>query len=224
MNMDDFQARARAAAASFSSMNPAEPLAQTLMNDKPTIDSAIKAYMSITAARSWSASDPNMQARNGLLCARSLSKKINSYRIPIASDSEEKDDSKVMEFGVVRILWNGLIDKDKKPSMVLGRQTLCHIFPSILEELKENIPDGVSPELFLAFIEDFGRLLDDAKKRIESPALNEEKKKRVDIQDDDSCLLWDVDGGKAELKRRRDRRGNAEHERLTIEEIPEDEN
>jgi hypothetical protein len=59
----------------------------------------------------------------------------------------------------------------------------------------------------------------------------------MNMMDDDSCLLWDVDGGKEELQRRRDRRktnaqsakeesqagGSIESitESLTIEEIKE---
>eukprot|EP00978_Attheya_sp_CCMP212_P001638 scaffold3335_cov43-Attheya_sp.AAC.4 len=49
---DEFSKSAAAAAARLSSMNPAEALAQTLANDRPTIESAIKSFMSLVAARS----------------------------------------------------------------------------------------------------------------------------------------------------------------------------
>ena len=241
--MDEFQRKARAAAASFSSMNPAEALGQSLMNDNPKIDSALKQFVSIIAARGWTApgddrSAPNEQARAGFVamrCAGTLSKKINSYRIPTGShdnDSrdEEKDESKVLELEVVRIVWNGLADKGKKPSMFLGRQSLRHVYPSIFAELNGNAPKNVEPEQFLAFLEEFGRLLDRATNRKlveENKALHEE--------DDDSRLLWDADSGQAELSRRRERRkknaesanrtqieGNNTSESLTIEELPEE--
>ena len=63
-------------------------------------------------------------------------------------------------------------------------------------------------------------------------------RQHVHLMDDDSCLLWDVDGGKEELHRRRDRRkSNAQSAKeeaqaggsiesitdaLTIEEIKEE--
>ncbi len=227
--MGDFQQKARAASTSFSSMNPAEALGQTLINDKPTIDSAIKSYLSIFAARSWSATDPIVNARVGLICARSLSKKINSYRIPIPDsatgvEGEEKDEEKILEISVVRILWNGLIDKGKKPSMLLGRKSLIYTFPSILEELKQQVPNGVDSDVWMPFIEDFGRLLVDATNRVQVA------KGQVDIENDDSCLLWDTDGGEAELKRRRNKRKmqkmvnvrKQDDPLTTIEEILED--
>jgi hypothetical protein len=251
--MDEFQRKARAAAASFSSMNPAEALGQSLMNDNPKIDSALKQFVSIIAARGWTApapgddrNAPNEQARAGFVamrCAGTLSKKINSYRIPTRSDddngndsNEEKDESKVLELEVVRIVWNGLADKGKKPSMFLGKQSLRHVYPSILAELNANAnananaPKNVDPEQFLAFLDEFGRLLDRATNR----KLVEENK-ALQEEDDDSRLLWDADSGQAELSRRRERRkknaesanttqidGNNESESLTIEELPEE--
>lgn len=288
--MEDFQAKARAAAATFSSMSPPEALAQSLMNDKPTIDSAIKTYMSITAARSWSASGPNvvqasggigigsgrgkdmlknaicaqadMQesskmnssigANNGgkcffaksnnpkmaaLLCARTLSKTINSYQIPESAepikskDSRNSDDS--LEYEILRILWNGIISNGKKPTSILGRKSLHPIYNMVLEELIKNdalSPVGVDKEEAESFMIEFFLLLDDATKRIDA-----QEKIKYDAPDDDSCLLWDADVGAAELKRRRDRREkNAnffknddmctkEVEGLTIEEIEDEE-
>jgi len=252
-------------------MNPAEALAQSLTNDRPTIDSAIKSFMSLTAARNWSTSDPNIQAATrseyvkdslqnaicseehkercffvksknarmaALLCARSLLKKINSFHAP--TENEEKDESKVLEFEVVRILWNGLVDSGKKPSMIVGKQALCHLYPLILESLIDEAPAGVDAEEARTFMEEFGRLLNGAMKRRDT-SISKEEKEKMDSQDDDSCLLWDTDGGAAELKRRRDRRennvnavkmsfdenGNREFvsatEGMTIEEIEEEE-
>ena len=276
MSGDNFVAKAQAAATSVSSLNPAEALAQSLTNDRPTIDSAIKAYMSLTAARNWSVSDPNIlkpgaagegskdslhraiysdqkqercffaKSKNAtmaaLLCARCILKKVNTYEVPEDCNSEEKDDDKILEFKVVRIMWNGLVNSGKKPSMILGRQSLRHVYPLILEALQEEVPGSVDSDEARVFMKEFGRLLDDATKRRDL-SLSKEQKETLNSQDDDSCLLWDNDGGNAELKRRRERREknanivkkNLEEDRLrnvesaaqslTIEEIPEgDEN
>eukprot|EP00565_Helicotheca_tamesis_P004194 CAMPEP_0185737970 /NCGR_PEP_ID=MMETSP1171-20130828/31740_1 /TAXON_ID=374046 /ORGANISM="Helicotheca tamensis, Strain CCMP826" /LENGTH=75 /DNA_ID=CAMNT_0028409041 /DNA_START=26 /DNA_END=250 /DNA_ORIENTATION=- len=63
-NSDDdannFQDRAAAAASkiiSQSVLNPAEILAQSLTADQPKIDSAVKSYMSLCAARSWTSTE-----------------------------------------------------------------------------------------------------------------------------------------------------------------------
>lgn len=298
--MSDFQSKARAAAASVmsSGMNPAEALAQSLFNDRPTIDSAIKAYMSLTAARSLSASgadagrinssggdaqdslqraimgDENdhqkqkkcyfVKSKNAqhasLLCARALLKKTNSFQILDTHISHSKEESTKLEFQVVKIVWNSLIkDENKKPSKFLGRQSLHHIYPLLEESFREDVSNmmdnteskdsnslanGVDVEEMISFFHEFGILL---KKAVERHSHDPKRNAKTDVEgdgdddddDDDSCLLWDADGGKEELKRRRDRRekkaqaakmtmdgtGNLSSaaEGLTIEEITEEE-
>ena len=62
MNNDTFQQKAAAAAAKMSGLTPAEVLAQSLATDRPTIESAVKSFLSLTAARSIAkvSSDPMM--------------------------------------------------------------------------------------------------------------------------------------------------------------------
>jgi len=293
--MSDFQSRARAAAASISSMNPAEALAQSLLNDRPSIDSAVKAYMSLTAARSLSASDPNVISssnasnkaediktslhntlqnsdsssgksiekcffvksknpqQSSLLCARTLLKAINTFQIPhdaMPQKDEEKeeaarttekdntDELNNLEFQVVRIVWNGLVeDKEKKPSRFLGRKSLGPIYNLIVASILDNhndnsLPSGVDQNELICFMNEFGSLLKNAIKRKAGDGAA--KHNKMQGRDDDSCLVWDSDGGKEELKRRRGRRKQkakaanigiqeTDVSGLTIEEIPEGE-
>lgn len=325
----DFQTKARMAASQISSMSPAEAMAKSLISERPTIDSAIKSYMSLCAARSMSASSPKSNSKlnsmssaasllkdalattvqnsnnnmiqsdfhskssndkddtkdkNGdeikcfftrgtnpnqaaLLCARSLLKCINSFTVPeynknessqttAASstttstnkkEEEEKksnndNEHKVLEYEVVRILWNGLIKNGKKPSMILGQTSLIHVYPLIQKTFfvernqndnNENVyfPNNVDLEEAKSFIIEFGGLLQNAHDRKNGLTNGISDK---DDNDNDSSLLWDIDGGKAELQRRRKRREvkqqkynafideeNKNH-LLTIEEINDD--
>lgn len=232
--MDNFQARAQAAASSLMSKNPAEALAQSLTNDRPTIDSAVKSYMALTSARGASSNVASNKAP--LLCARSILKTINAFQIPDDQRDEKKDEAKDPELQVIKILWNGLVENGKKPSMILGRQSLCHVYPILSQTLMDNIPVGVDVEEGQAFMAEFGRLLENGMKRRNASTLAEEREV-MNQYDDDACLLWDIDGGKEELKRRRDRRKNnvqaakeflngggvidSAKEGLTIEEIEE---
>jgi len=263
--MDTFQARAQAAATSITSKNPAEVFAQSLTNDRPTIDSAVKSFMALASARGASSNLANTStpidqiknalgsttktgkeqcffanSRNGkmasLLCARSILKKVNSFHIPDNSKGEAgdviEDEAKEIEFQVIRILWNGLVKNGKKPSMILGRHSLCQIYPILLQTLMDDIPGGVDVEEGQKFMVEFGRLLEDGMKRRDLSIAAKERE-TLNQYDDDSCLLWDTDGGKEELQRRRDRRemkakvakqsinGADEFKGLTIEEIVE---
>jgi len=240
--MSDFQQKAQLAAAKAQSLNPAEAFAQSLTCDRPTIDSAVKAFLSLTAARSLASSDPNNTLNNSnnisdkdklkdvllnnipqekcffiksknpqqaaLLCARQILKTINSFQIPEDNTAEEKSqdplDQNAMEIKVIRILWNGLIKSGKKPSKILGRKSLEHVYPFILNDLKSSSINGVDPLEVTSFMEEFGMLLNAANKRRDF--LNKKELDKLNDSDDDSCLLWDVDGGRAELDRRKQRR------------------
>lgn len=227
--MTDFHAKALAAAASVSSQTPAEALAQSLTNATPKIDSAVKSFVALTSARAASAgSTPGMtnhtmisnddsgqkkcffvKSKNPqmapLLCARVILQKLNNFKIPDDYANDEKNDEiKNLEFQVVRILWNGLVSHGKKPSKILGIEALHFVYPMVLQTLRDSIPDAVDAEEGQAFMQEFGSLLNNAINRRVTLSLTE--KDRMNACDDDSCLLWDPDGGEDELKRRRDRR------------------
>lgn len=244
MNMIDFQQKAQLAAAKVQSLNPAEALAQSLTCDKPTINSAVKSFLSLIIARNLSSSDPNniydksitdrlqntvldnnigndilqqeqaqdekkrkcyfKKSKNprqdALLCARLLLKTINNFEIPSINTNKEEEDTiseeDAMEIKVIIMLWNGLIKSGKnKPSMILGRKSLTHVYPLIINKLKATSVEGVDQDEVVSFMDEFGMLLDmAAERRCNAPI------------DDDSCLLWDIDGGIEELNRRKSRR------------------
>lgn len=261
----DFQTKAQCIASTVSSQNPTEALAKSLTCDRPTIDSAIKSYMSLCAARSMSScssidsSTPgiplhddidnntkcyfkkNNPQKSSLQCARSLLKAINSFIVPTKntnyerSNQEGKDDNdeERLEFEVVRILWNGLVNNGNKPSMILGQKSLSYVFPLIKEscfhimekdggdnnDSGQDVDDSTRGTVFYpkdvdideakSFINEFGTLLIDAEKRKNksiSLVTKNDDGNILNREDDDSCLLWDLDGGKAELERRRKRR------------------
>lgn len=79
----DFTEKAKIAAFKIQMLNPAEALAQSFTNDRPSIDSAIKSFMSLTAARIWSASDPNIRVVNGKV-------KESALKLLRAEGDEEK--------------------------------------------------------------------------------------------------------------------------------------
>ncbi len=156
-----------------------------------------------------------------------------------ATSTEEKngddDELKNLEFQVVKIVWNGLVeDKEKKPSRFLGRKSICLIYHLILASVLDSngdgsLPPGIDQNELICFMNEFGCLLKKAIRREDGGA-----SKEMQEQDDDSCLLWDADGGKEELKRRRDRREQkakaakidlqaTDVSGLTIEELPEGE-
>jgi hypothetical protein len=254
----DFSEKAKIAASKIQMLNPGEALAQSFTNDRPTIDSAVKSFMSLTAARIWSASDPNIRVVSGkgkesihklirgeaeegeaeeekcffiqsdspkhaaLNCARALLGAINQFRVPDSGNEEEgKNDDLRLEKEVVRILWNGLIEsgaKDKKPSKLLGRLCLTHVIPWLENDLLLTKIPGVDDEEARIFMSEFIRLLRRANHR-HDPLLSQDDRSKLDESDDDSCLLWDKDGGDAELSRRRQRRETKA--RLEVEIIDE---
>lgn len=171
-----------------------------------------------------------------LLCARSLLKAINGFVIPPpaeklkSGDEKDNDDDedKKFEFQVVRIVWNGLVQNNKKPSMYLGRTSLIHVFPLIKEscfQLNDTSTDDKGDHIHMfpnnvdlneaqIFFDEFGELLTRAEKRKNTILSSKAGEKKVGqtvqgdtiVGDDDSCLLWDTDGGISELERRRKRR------------------
>mmetsp|Transcript_19594 Transcript_19594/g.42662 ORF Transcript_19594/g.42662 Transcript_19594/m.42662 type:complete len:294 (-) Transcript_19594:3905-4786(-) len=192
-----------------------------------------------------------------LLCARALLLVINSTEIPDSTTSPGSSTSAIsdqnLEREVVRIVWNGLVKKYReggadpaasKPSMVLGRRSLVHAYPQVLERIRRGegeeggdggetslLPANVDHNEAMAFFEEFGKLL--------LPLGSRDNEN----EDDDGELIWSIDGGTAELGKRRERRDQRGKEAvaaakadakaalvasasssLTIEELPDEEN
>ena len=229
---DEFQARAEAATArALSASNPAEALGKSLTEaDIPKIFDGAKSFASLVAARSICTTDADAAAavassapsstaeanrctfhkasdptRTSLLCARSLLMVINSTEIPeAASGGGGVSEEQQLENDVIRVVWNGCVNKSKedkasgiKPSKALGRRSLLLAYPHVLEQIKRgdaSLPAGVDMDEALAFFYEFGRLL--------KPKDGNDKTE----EDDDHFLIWSLDRGAAELNRRRQRR------------------
>ena len=209
-------------------------LAQSTLRD--TIESPMETGV-IKKCYFSKSSNPHQAA---LLCARSLLKSINSFTVPLLqNDEEEKGQedkqneekmNKNLEYNVVRILWNGLIKNGQKPSLILGQTSLSIVFPLILEscyqiERKDNddnnFPANVALDEAQIFMKEFGYLLSNAEKRNNGNlqmGKRDDKDTFLNQDDDDSCLIWDLDKGKAELERRRKRR---EHKSSVMKEKEE---
>ena len=171
-----------------------------LANDRPTIDAAVKSFMSLVAARA--ATSQQSDSIDALQQARLLLKAINNFTFPLKADPSD-------DYKVVSQVWNGLIASQQKPSKYLGRMAL-------LEAWKNGLPDEMDEE-GTEFGTEFGSLL------LQYDATN------VPSQDSDTCLVWDTDKGQAELARRRQRRADrareAQEQTATpfIEELPDEE-
>lgn len=152
-----------------------------------------------------------------LQVARAILQSCNAYEFPVhktvAADlrdlpglSDEKKES-LLELSVVARLWNGLIQSKQKPTRFLGRKALLHAWSDLevaskLAQTKEEDDEAAKAihQQQVAWIEEFGNLL------FCPPEPNS-------TEDNDSNLLWAVDGGQAELARRRQRRQSAATER-----------
>ena len=244
-NADEFQARASAATArALSASNPAEALGKALTEaDIPKITDAAKSFASLLAARSLCTTDADAAAaaaassapsstaetnrctfhkasdptRTSLICARSLLMVINSTEIPeAASGGGGVSEEQQLENDVIRVVWNGCVKKAKedkasgiKPSKALGRRSLLLAYPHALERIKRgdaSLPAGVDMDEALAFFYEFGLLL--------KPKDGSDKTD----EDDDHFLIWSLDGGAAELNRRRQRRTKRGKEAATTAE------
>lgn len=191
-----------------------EAIAESLAQDRPTIDAAIKTYMSWVAARSLTEEeDVSLKVSNAqaLQFARMLLVAINGTKISGSSSSSRSAT-------VATQIWNGLVDSEKKPSRFLGRIALLHAWDAV----KDNIVyPAEQEEQASLFVNVFGTLM----KQYNSTSADGEPE-----EDSNAHLIWDEPG--VELERRRLRRAKRaedakERERTdvtpTIEEIDEDE-
>lgn len=215
-----------------------------MAQDRPTIDAAVKSFLSLSCARSLTASatdapnpmllgivktgdvhtapvssteEGSNQQQQALQVARAILQATNSFEFPIhktVADEllakpglSEENKSELLKVSVVARLWNGLVQSKQKPSRFLGRKALKYAWKDM--EVVSKLPplategDEVANANYdrqVAWIEEFGRLL----------FHTHDPKATVD---DDAALLWDTDGGQAELARRRERRQSAATER-----------
>lgn len=136
-------------------------------DDTPKIDSAVKSYMSLVAARSVVASEidvlsanvksldeqvklNSMDMKSALTCARKLLNCINTTVIPKRNNTEEEkeesddvssdEERQKMMDATTTIVWNRMVEnKDVKPSKVLGRKSLLVAWSYIEERFRRGI-------------------------------------------------------------------------------------
>lgn len=248
-------------------------LTREFAQDRPTIDAAVKTFISLVCARSMTASATDQQLAtssnsNGatmmgiidasslsqtddsssgntvrmklpvstttttttqqqqvLQVARAILKTLNSYTFPIhdtvmstMADNKpglsEDRKKELVERSVVSRLWNALKESDQKPSRFLGKKALKVVWKN-LDVVSNLLPSSntvtVEEETALVhqqqleWLQEFERLLFQTPLPNPQPPSNE--------IDDDSALIWGIDGGQEELSRRRQRRMDAAMER-----------
>ena len=221
---------------------PAEAkITQELAQDRPTIDSAVKSFLSLICARCLTESEPwpllentsqelegnlrpvvdtptaskvdnspSIRQQQALQFSRSLLQTMNAFQFPIHSTvatsmgqkpgTTKEKQHEFLELSIVAKLWNGLVESNQKPSRFLGRRALRYAW-------KQNLDIPISKE-------------DDKQKSQETMWLQEFERllflDQIDDEslDNDAALLWDADGGQAELAKRRQRRQSRATERI----------
>jgi hypothetical protein len=231
-------------------------ITQSLAQNRPTIDAAVKSFISLICARAITASatddadvaTPRKKAElfhNGVLIgllpdnssspspngqtvqqqvlqvARAMLQAMNVYTFPVhctvassmggkpGTDDEKKKE--LLELSIAAQLWNGLVQSDQKPPRFLGRRALKHAWKNNLKEdidsklqaqaqqqEQEQTPEEqqVIQQRQKDWLQQFESLLF----HVQDPSSE---------QNDDSELIWNVDGGKMELAKRRERRQSA---------------
>ena len=170
-----------------------EVVAQNLAQDRPTIDAAVKSFMSLVAARSLTVTNSHGwkgSNQEAMTCARTMLHAINTFTFDSSDKVTTGSIAKTVELTTVAQVWNGLVDSDQKPSRFLGRLALIQCWNNILVETIHPVEIYYQSVLFC---EEFGTLLAGF-----IPGT-------VPTDDSDAHFLWDPEVG-AELERRRAKR------------------
>jgi len=208
----------------------------SIAKDRPTIDVAVKSFMCLACAQSMTASSTDKQRKPGtfamgitnpdcdtaatqqqvLQVARAVLQSINSHTFPIhktvAISQAEKPGTtseqrrNLLELSSVAQLWNGLVQSNQKPSRLLGRRALKLAWMDMNMDVKAKLPKELEEDVQakqLEWLEDFEKLLF----HVPDDASNE---------DNDAALIWDADGGKSEIDKRKKRRNAAAIKRSPI--------
>lgn len=192
-----------------------DSIAQSLAQDRPTIDAAVKTFMIWVVARSITSSatdddkiDDITSTTNQLepeqllkatnveaeAYARILLRAINRF----AFNESLKSVSKVA--AITAQVWNGLVASQQKPARFLGRIALRHAWDGILLDIEATLQEEKEESKASLFISEFGTLLKEytptSSKRSDAEILKD--------GNSNAALIWDEPG--AELERRRQRR------------------
>lgn len=145
-----------------------------LVDDKPAIDSALKSFASWRLAQAID--EDSLSQSQIMTLTRLLSQTINRHIVPIQRFSDWKAD-------LVAQLWNEIVASNLKPTKTLGRKSLQLVYKEMdFQLIYDHEGSEEWSHISKSFLSAFEGLLygDNA----------------------DSRLMWDADGGQAELSRR----------------------
>jgi hypothetical protein len=209
-------------------------MTQALAQDRPTMEAAVKSFMSLMCARSLTAMadtavpQPNHTQPQVLQVARAILQSINSYSFAIhatvattksakpGTSAEKKQE--LLELETVAQLWNGLVHSNQKPSRFLGRRALKLAWKMDLNlTVQEKLKHAWKMDLEEKKMPATGSEDDESVRERQLEWLQEferllffddtyESSKDEHEDDNDAALIWDADGGASELAKRRQRR------------------
>lgn len=147
---------------------------QDLLDETPKMDTAIKSFASyLVASREWSLED-------ALTVSRRFSKHLNQHIVSIVTAAQQEQIAQV---------WNDLIAGKQKVTKHLGRTALLAVWEDldIVTALSKTLSedDELWNEKVACYVDLFHTLL-----------------QQHSTGNMDSHLIWDADGGAAELDRR----------------------
>lgn len=175
----------------FIKLSMEELIAQKLAQDRPTMDAAIKSFLSLALARTNNGSATGITPATLMACAKTLLHAINTYTFSVKDDAATTT-STSLEHDTIATLWNGLVESNQKPSRFLGRLALLECWKDILVHTVH--PNAADYDSSVLFFEEFGTLLLQYSKDTA----------HVPDEDSDAHLIWG--DANAELERRRTRR------------------
>jgi len=146
----------------LSEPNPEKSaMMEDLTKDRPTMDAAVRSFMSLACAQSLTASvtdkDTGTTQKQVLQVARAVLQSINAHTFPIhktvAVSLAEKPGTpperrrELLELSSAAQLWNGLIQSNQKPSRLLGRRALKLAWMDMKTDVTAKLPEEVEEDV-----------------------------------------------------------------------------
>jgi len=213
---------------------------ETLRNEQPKIDSAIKSFASLLAAGAAAAANHTNDKQSQpsfawnltdvLTVSRKFSRHINQHVVSIGSSScivssshkakkkqQESSPVSIVEKEATAQVWNELVATQQKPTKLLGRTALRAVWDDLdlphALLLPQEAEDNETNIEWNAKVQSY---FEEFHQLLLLPA---------DVKDDagnsnDARLLWDVDRGAAELERRaaeRQKRAKQQQQQLAAQ-------
>jgi hypothetical protein len=188
-------------------LSPSTVIRESLLNEEPKMDAAIKSFASYLLAGSAASSQKiiTWDLNEVLVLSRKLSQQINQHVLTVAMNlsvsrlklktessqsSSESEDPHQLGLEVTAQVWNELVGMKQKPTKSLGRTALMAAWDDL--ELGKQLADDGNDAWNLkvqAYLDSFYKLLMDVNREAVTST-------------SDAHLIWDADKGQAELARR----------------------